>query len=76
MSMANQNESNAARLVHPTEPSPFELEIVLKELGAGDRRFRGTTFGRGECDLQTYLQECHDAEDSAKIPADKVPQST
>jgi predicted acetyltransferase len=71
-----KNEADALRLVSSNESPPAELELVLKELGAGDSRFQGTTFGRGECDLSTFLQECRDAEDAGKIPADKVPQRT
>ena len=71
-----KNEDRAIRLVSAHEPTPADLAVVLKELGAGDSRFKGTTFGRGECDLQTFLQECRDAEDDGKISADKVPQST
>jgi predicted acetyltransferase len=71
-----KNEGSPIRLVSVNEPMPTDLAIVLKELGAGDSRFQGTTFGRGECDLQTFLQECRDAEDGDKIPADRVPQST
>jgi predicted acetyltransferase len=68
--------SEAARLAGLTELAPTDLKMILKELGAGDARFRGTSFGRGECDLQTFLQQCRDEEDGQKIPADKVPQST
>jgi len=70
------NETDAIRLVSPNEPPPGELELVLRELGGGDARFNGTTFGRGECDLPTFLQHCRDAEDAGKIPADRVPQHT
>ncbi len=63
------------RLASSAEPTPADLEGMLKELGAGNRRFLGTTFGRGECDLTTFLQECRDGEDEKKIPANKVPQS-
>jgi len=55
---------------------PAGLEEVLKELGAGDSRFKGTSFGRGECDLRTFLRECSDAEAGRNLPADRVPQST
>ena len=58
------------------EAVPANLEDVLRELGAGDNRFSGTSFGRGECDLQTFLQECRDSENGRNIPAGKVPQST
>jgi predicted acetyltransferase len=71
-----KNEGRAIRLVSVNEPTPTDLELVLEELGAGDSRFRGTTFGSGECDLQTFLQECRDAENDGKISTDKVPQST
>ena len=72
-----KNENDALRLVSVHEPMPRDLEFFLKELGAGDVRcFWGTTFGRGECDLPTFLQQCRDAEDERKILDDKVPQST
>ena len=64
------------RLVSPREPAPADLAEVLLELGAGDSRFRGTSFGQGCCTLENFLQECHDGEDPAKIPADHVPQSS
>ena len=70
------NKADTVRLVSSNEPPPAELEAVLRELGAGDTRFRGTSFGRGECDLSTYLKECHDEEDAGKIPAVRVPQRT
>jgi len=66
----------ATRLVGLAEPAPIDLEVVLRELGAGDSFFRGTTFGRGECDLPTFLQQCRDEEEGKNLPADKVPQST
>lgn len=65
-----------ARLVSCTDKVPENLEDLLRELGAGDNRFSGTSFGRGECDLSTFLQECRDGENGRNIPADKVPQST
>jgi predicted acetyltransferase len=71
-----KNEGDTIRLVSSNEPPPAELESVLKELGAGDARFQGTTVGRGECDLPTFLQECCAAEDAGKIAADRVPQRT
>jgi predicted acetyltransferase len=64
-----------ARLISSTEPAPENLPVVLKELGKGDHRFSGTSFGRGECDLPTFLQECRDHETGLKIPAGKVQQS-
>jgi predicted acetyltransferase len=65
-----------ARLVSYADPLPENVEELLNELGAGDNRFSGTSFGRGECDLQTFLQQCHDTENGLNIPANKVPQST
>ena len=65
-----------ARLMSFAEAVPANLEDVLKELGDGDHRFGGTSFGRGECDLQTFLQECRDSETGHNIPANKVQQST
>lgn len=64
------------RLVGCAEAAPENLAELLRELGAGDYRFKGTSFGQGECDLQTYLQECRDSENGRNIPPDKVPQST
>jgi predicted acetyltransferase len=66
----------AARLLSAFEEIPADLEEVLRELGAGDSRFGGTSFGRGETDLKTFLQQCRDAESLDKVPADLVPQST
>jgi predicted acetyltransferase len=65
-----------ARLVGCTETVPENLEDLLRELGPGDHRFSGTSFGRAECDLQAFLQECRDSESGRNIPTDKVPQST
>lgn len=70
------NTGTVARLMSFAEATPTDLEDVLRELGAGDNRFRGTSYGRSECDLQTFLQECRDSENGCNIPADKVPQST
>src|SRR5690242_16176882 len=70
------NSETAAQLVSLAGAVPANLEDVLRELGAGDHRFSGTSFGRGECDLQSFLQECRDSESGRNIPADKVPQST
>lgn len=73
---ARKRAGPAARLVSLNEPAPLDMEIALKELGAGDMRFRGTGFGRGECDLQTTLQEWRDFGEGKNIPADIMPQST
>ena len=70
------NEANAVRLLSSNEPPLADLAVFLKELGAGDVRFRGTTFGSREGDLETFLQECRDAEDAGEIPASKAPQRT
>lgn len=66
----------SAQLLSCSETPPANLGEVLKELGAGDSRFNGTPFGRGECDLQTFLHECRDNEAGRNVPAGKVPQST
>lgn len=66
----------SARLLNSTEAPPANLAEVLKELGAGDSRFNGTAFGRGECGLQTFLQECRDSEAGRNLLPGKVPQST
>jgi predicted acetyltransferase len=65
-----------ARLVSAAEAAPENLAEVLKELGAGDSRFKGTSFGTGESDLPTFLQECRDSANGINIPADRVPQTT
>ena len=64
------------RLIGFDTSLPTNLGNVLSELGAGDNRFGGTSFGRGECDLPTFLQECRDTKNGLNLPADKVPQST
>jgi hypothetical protein len=63
-----------ARPVSLSEELPVGLEEALRELGAGDSRFGGTSFGRGECDLPAFLQEYREQEDPQKVPADKSPQ--
>lgn len=73
--MKSSNEP-AARLISCSKTPPQNLEELLKELGAGDHRFRGSSFGRGECSLATFLQECRDSEIGLNLPPDKVPQST
>jgi predicted acetyltransferase len=65
-----------ARLVASSDPVPEGLEDVLKELGTGDSRFKGTSLGRGEGDLQSFLRECDDAESGRNLPPNRVPQST
>jgi len=65
-----------ARLLSSAEAAPANLAAVLRELGDGDSRFDGTSFGRGECNLPNFLQECWDNENGRSICADKVPQST
>lgn len=57
------------------EAVPQDLELILLELGAGDDRFKGTSFGRGECSLAGFLQECKHGEDEQMISAHMVPQS-
>jgi predicted acetyltransferase len=71
-----KNAPAIARLLNSSEAPPANLAEVLKELGAGDSRFNGTSFGRGECDLQSFLRECCDSEAGRNLPPDKVPQST
>jgi predicted acetyltransferase len=75
LNMINPTEPNA-RLVCCADNVPPNLEDLLRELGVGDNRFSGTSFGRGECDLPTFLQECRDHEAGRNIPQGKVPQST
>jgi len=47
--------ASAVRLVSAAESLPKELEAVLLELGAGDSRFNGPSFGRGDCDLPAFF---------------------
>src|SRR5688500_15585019 len=63
------------RLQPATEPPPPGLEEMLRELGAGDRGFGGTSFGRGEADLPGFLRACADGEDPAKVTPGFVPQT-
>ena len=62
-------------LMKSGEAVPQDLELILLELGAGDDRFKGTSFGRGECSLAGFLQECKHGEDEQMISAHMVPQS-
>lgn len=62
------------RLLDLEEALRAEAESVLRELGAGDRRFSGTTFGRGECSFETFLQQCRDREKLETAPAGQMPQ--
>jgi len=48
---------------------------MLRELGAGDGGFGGTSFGRGEADLAEFLRACADGEDAAKVAPGFVPQT-
>jgi predicted acetyltransferase len=54
-------------------PPPGLRELLL-ELGDGEAGFSGTSFGRGEVDLQTFLRECCDGEDPTRLKAGLVPQ--
>ena len=60
------------RLLNSGDAAPQDLELVLRELGAGDNRFNGTSFGRGECSLADFLRECKEREDERTISADVV----
>lgn len=71
-----KSAAKGLRLLNATGPAPEDLDAMLRELGAGDHRFRGTPFGRGECSLEVYLQSFRDSEDASKVPAGMVPQST
>lgn len=64
------------RTIGTSEAPPVGLEELLNDLGAGDSRFSGTSFGRGERDLRTYLQECIDVEKGINIPEGLAQQST
>ena len=63
------------RLQPASEPPPPGLGEFLKELGAGDRGFGGTSFGRGEADLDTCLESLRDAADPARVAPGMVPQT-
>ncbi|MBA4148168.1 MAG: GNAT family N-acetyltransferase [Verrucomicrobia bacterium] len=70
------NDSTFLRLASWAEGALPDLDAVLKELGHGDSRCFGTTFGRGECTLEVFLRQCRDAEDPARIAAEFVPQTS
>jgi predicted acetyltransferase len=76
MESESADDDAVATLVSSAENPPDNLDELLKELGAGDSFFNGTSFGRGECDLQTYLKECRDHEKGRNLSAGMVPQST
>ncbi len=63
------------RLWPASQPPPEDLAATLLDLGAGDTRFSGTSFGKGECSLDDFLKECRDRENHATVPPDLVPQS-
>lgn len=69
-------ENSHLRLLSASEEIPDGLMETLNELGAGDSRFKGTSFGRGECSLDAFLQECCDAANPGKLSSDRVPQTT
>ena len=54
---------------------PPGLPELLRELGAGESGFGGTSFGRGDATLEDFLQSCRDGEDPAKIAPEFVPQT-
>lgn len=74
--LSRSPSEKGVRLVNSTESVPANLEEVLKELGAGDHRFRGPSFGQGDADFKTYLQECRDVEAGHELPEGWVPQTT
>jgi predicted acetyltransferase len=53
---------------------PPGLREMLLELGDGESGFSGTSFGRGEADLETFLRECCEGEDAGKVKPGLVPQ--
>jgi predicted acetyltransferase len=55
-------------------PVPGLREFLL-ELGNGEGGFSGTAFGRGECNLESFLRACLDSEDPAKVGPGLVPQT-
>lgn len=57
--------------VHP----PAGVRELLLELGAGERGFGGTSFGRGEATLEQFLAECCDGEDPVRVVPGFVPQT-
>jgi predicted acetyltransferase len=63
------------RLERVSDCPPAGLAEFLKQLGGGEGGFGGTSFGRGEADLDAFLRWCLDGEDPAKVPAGFVPQT-
>src|SRR5580693_7102161 len=61
--LASKTRPGGVRLISSSAPMPGDLEAVLREIGKGDARFGGTSFGRGECSLETFLKECRDREE-------------
>jgi predicted acetyltransferase len=55
---------------------PPGLREFLVALGDGEGGFGGTSFGRGEGDLDAFLRACVDGEDSTRIAPGLVPQTT
>jgi len=62
-------------LERASERPPAGLGEFLHELDAGETGFGGTSFGRGEVDLGTFLRSCRDGEDPAKVSLGFVPQT-
>lgn len=54
---------------------PAGLESLLRELGAGEAGFGGTTFGRGEATLAEFLADCVAGTDAANLSPGRVPQT-
>ena len=55
------NSGTVTLLMNITEQVPANLEDVLRELGSGDNRFRGTSYGRGECDVIVTTEDMVEA---------------
>jgi predicted acetyltransferase len=62
-------------LERASERPPAGLGEFLNVLGEGEGGFGGTSFGRGEADLATFLRSCADGEDPTKVGPHFVPQT-
>lgn len=63
------------RLVEASAVPPTGVEELLTVLGAGDERFAGTSFGRGESTLADFLRSCIEGQDRTRIAPGLVPQT-
>ena len=63
------------KLQKASSQAPPGTREMLLELGAGERGFSGTSFGRGEVSFEQFLAECVNGADPANVPAGRVPQT-